>query len=417
LVLSVDERLAVLSTRLEGMTMAKVQAKLKVAMVGGGLESFMGKIHRAAIEKSGCLELVCGAFGSTRQRSFEAGRALSLDPKRVYGVYRDMFRRESKMPPEDHVDLITVIAPNNMHYPVTMAAFDADLPVFSEKPMSCNMDEAQNLKRRTLMSTELYTTAYVHPFYPALEALREQVQAGAIGNVRRIDVRYLHGWMGPRLETAGNRSAGWRVDPRRCGSGGAIYDLAGPCLLLAEWASGLSLTALSAGGRPAVAGRLLDDDVTILLRFDNGAMGSIIASQIAIGEASGMQLSIYGDKGAVHWTQATGNVWTLVDVEGNRKETKVKGAVVPTASPSRFVEPYGDDEAYIAALAEAYRDFAQLILASREGKPYTPRCVGVDEALRVSTFNELASRSVNQSVETSPTKWMIFDVPKVALLT
>lgn len=397
--------------------MAKEQEKLKVAMVGGGLESFMGKIHRAAIEKSGCLELVCGAFGSTRQRSFEAGRALSLDPKRVYGVYRDMFRRESKMPPEDHIDLITVIAPNNMHYPVTMAAFDADLPVFSEKPMSCNMDEAQNLKRRTLMSTELYTTAYVHPFYPALVELRDKIQAGLIGNIRRIDVRYYHGWMGPRLETAGNRSAGWRVDPRRCGAGGAIYDLAGPCLLLAEWTSGLSLTALSAGGRPAVAGRLLDDDVTVLLRFENGAMGSIAASQIAIGEANGMQLSIYGDKGAAYWTQATGNTWAFVDVEGKRTEVVVKDAPVPTASPKRFAEPYGDDEAYIAALAEAYRDFAQTIIAVREGKDYMMRCVGVDEALRVATFNELASRSVNQSVEASLTKWMVFDVPKVALLT
>lgn len=397
--------------------MAKEQQKLKVAMVGGGLESFMGKIHRAAIEASGCLELVCGAFGSTRQRSFEAGRALALDQKRIYGVYRDMFRRESKMPPEDHIDLITVIAPNNMHYPVTMAAFDADLPVFSEKPMSCNMDEAQNLKRRTLMSTEFYTTAYVHPFYPALQALREFVQSGGIGNLRRVDTRYYHGWMGPRLETAGNRSAGWRVDPRRCGAGGAIYDLAGPCLLLAEWTSGLSLTALSAGGRPAVAGRLLDDDVTILLRFDNGAMGTIAASQIAIGEANGMQLAIYGDKGAVHWTQATGNTWTIVDVEGNRTTKTVKNAPVPTAGPNRFAEPYGDDEAFVAALAEAYRDFAQVILAAREGKDYTMRCVSVDEALRVATFNELASRSVNQSVETSPTKWMLFDVPKVALLT
>jgi predicted dehydrogenase len=177
------------------------------------------------------------------------------------------------------------------------------------------------------------------------------------------------------------------------------------------------LTALSAGGRPAVAGRLLDDDVTVLLRFENGAMGSIAASQIAIGEANGMQLSIYGDKGAAYWTQATGNTWAFVDVEGKRTEVVVKDAPVPTASPKRFTEPYGDDEAYIAALAEAYRDFAQTIIAMREGKDYTMRCVGVDEALRVATFNELASRSVNQSVEASLTKWMVFDVPKVALLT
>ncbi|MEG1933798.1 MAG: Gfo/Idh/MocA family oxidoreductase, partial [Kiritimatiellia bacterium] len=207
--------------------MAKQREKLKVAMVGGGNDSFMGRIHGAAIQASGCLELVCGAFGSTRQRSFESGKSLGLSPEVVHGVYRDMFRREAHMAEADRADLVSVIAPNNMHYPVTMAAFDVGFPVFSEKPMSCNMDEAKNLKRRMLMSEEVYTTAYVYPFYPALEKLRAFVEAGGIGTIRRIDTKYYHGWMGQRLETSGNRSAGWRVDPRRCGSTGALTDLGG----------------------------------------------------------------------------------------------------------------------------------------------------------------------------------------------
>lgn len=397
--------------------MAKQQEKLKVAMVGGGNDSFMGRIHRAAIEASGCLELVCGAFGSTRQRSFETGKTLGLDPRRVFGVYRDMFRRESKVTGPDRVDFVTVIAPNNMHYPVTMAAFDAGFPVFSEKPMSCNMDEAQNLKRRTLMSRELYATAYVFPFYPALVKLREFVQAGSVGNIRRVDLRYYHGWMGVRLETAGNRSAGWRVDPRRCGAAGAIYDLAGPCAQLAEWASGLSIASLCASGRPAVAGRLLDDDATVLLRFDTGALGTIAVSQIALGEADGVSLAIYGDKGSVRWTQSAGNAWTRIDADGKVVTETLKDAPVPTQSGTRFSEPYGDDAAYIAALSEAYRDFANLILAEREGKAYEMRCIGVDPALRVATFNDLAARSMVPYADDIPSKWMPFTVPKVELLS
>ncbi len=397
--------------------MAKQQQMLKVAMVGGGNESFMGRIHRAAIEASGCMELVCGAFGSTRQRSFETGKTLGLDVKRVFGVYRDMFRRESKVTGEERIDLVTVIAPNNMHYPVTMAAFDADFPVFSEKPMSCNMDEAQNLKRRTLMSEELYATAYVFPFYPALRKLRETVLAGGIGNLRRVDARYYHGWMGIRLETAGNRSAGWRVDPRRCGSAGAVYDLAGSCAYLAEWATGLEISALCAAGHPAVAGRLLDDDATVLLRFENGAHGCITVSQIALGEADGICLSLYGDKGSIHWKQATGNTWTLVTPDGKVKTETVKGAPVPTQGANRFAEPYGDDAAYIAALTEAYRDFGKTILASREKKKYDMQCVGVDPALRIATFNDLAARSMMPSSDDSPMKWTPFVVPKVELLS
>ncbi len=397
--------------------MAKQQKMLKVAMVGGGNDSFMGRIHRAAIEASGCMELVCGAFGSTRQRSFETGKALGLDVKRVFGVYRDMFRRESKVTGEDRLDLVTVIAPNNMHYPVTMAAFDAGFPVFSEKPMSCNMDEAQNLKRRTLMSEQLYATAYVFPFYPALDALRKFVLEGGIGNLRRVDVRYYHGWMGVRLETAGNRSAGWRVDPRRCGSAGAIYDLAGSCAFLAEWATGLEIAALCGAGHPAVAGRLLDDDATVMLRFENGAHGCITVSQIALGEADGICLSLYGDKGSIHWKQATGNTWTLVTPDGARKTETIKDAPVPTQGANRFAEPYGDDAAYIAALAEAYRDFGQTILAAREQKAVETKCVGVDPALRIATFNDLAARSLQPGGDDSPNKWVPFVVPKVELLS
>lgn len=397
--------------------MAEQQTKLKVAMVGGGQESFMGRIHRAALEASGCLELVCGAFGSTRQRSFETGKALGLDPKRVYGVYRDMFRRETKAEAPDRIDLVTVVAPNNMHYPVTMAAFDAGFPVFSEKPMSCNMDEAQNLKRRTLMSPELYATAYLFPFYPALCALRDAIASGAVGNIRRIDVTYHHGWMGQRLETAGNRSAGWRVDPRRCGAAGAIYDLAGPAFLLAEWAAGVELASLCAVGRPAVAGRILDDDATVLLRFANGAHGTIRASQIALGEADGLVLAIYGDKGAVHWRQSAAHRWVRVAPNGARTEETTPGAVAATQAETRFGEPYGDDAAFIAALTEAYRDFTQTILAARAGKAFASRCVGVDPALRVATFNDLAARSVSPGADDSTAKWLDFAVPKVELLS
>ena len=393
--------------------MAKQQKKLKVAMVGGGNDSFAGRIHRAAIEASGCLELVCGAFGSTRQRSIETGKALGLDPTRVYGVYREMFRRETKVTGEDRIDFVTITAPNNMHYPVTMAAFDAGFPVFSEKPMSCNMDEAQNLKRRTLMSKEIYATAYVFPFYPALKKLREFVLNAGIGNIRRVDTRYYHGWMGVRLETAGNRSAGWRVDAKRCGAAGAIYDLAGSCAFLAEWATGLEMAALCAVGRPAVAGRTLDDDATVLLRFNNGALGMIATSQIALGEADGISLSIYGDKGSVHWKQSTGNTWSVVAPDGAVKVNTIRQAAVPTQGANRFGEPYGDDAAYIAALAGAYRDFAAMIVADRAGKKVQPTCVDVDMALRVATFNDQAYRSMVFTSEGRQEKWTAFRVPEV----
>ena len=398
--------------------MAKRQTKLKVAMVGGGAASFMGRIHRAAIEASGCLELVCGTFGTTRQRSIEGGRAIGLDPARVYGVYRDMFRRESKVTGEERVDLVTVAAPNNMHYPVTMAAFDAGFPVFSEKPMSCNMDEAENLKRRMLMGEQLYTTAYVYPFYPALEKLRAMILGGGLGELRRVDVRYYHGWMGQRLETAGNRSAGWRTDARRCGSGGALVDLAGPAFFVAEWATGLEADYLSPAGHPAVPGRLMDDDCAVTIRFVGGALGTVTASQIALGEAEGVQLSVYGEKGSAHWAEAAPETYTAVAPDGSR--TVVKGgrkAVAGVPGGGRFGEPYGDNAAYIAALAEAYREFTAQIVAARAGRTApSNRTVTVDQALRVATFNATAAQGMLLPPEVETARWLPFRVPKVALL-
>jgi len=376
----------------------------------------MGRIHRAAIERSGCLQLVCGAFGSTRQRSFETGRALEVDPKRVYGLYRDMFRREAKVEGEERIDLVTILAPNNMHYPVAMAAFDAGFPVFCEKPMSCNMDEAQNLKRRTLMGAPLYAAAYLFPFYPALVSLRAAVAAGELGAIRRIDATWFHGWMGQRLETAGNRSALWRADPHRCGAGGAVVDLGGPCFLLAEWASGLKAASLCASGRPAVPGRVLDDDATVLLRFENGALGSLRVSQIALGEAGGIRLSLYGDKGSAHWRQSEGDAWTFAGPDGARETRRASGATAPTAGPNRFREPYGDDEAFVAALAAAYADFARQVEAEREGRPAEGECVGVDLALRVATFNHLAAHALRPGADDSTAKWVPFAVPEVRLL-
>lgn len=390
--------------------------QLRVGMVGGGEESFMGRIHRLAIERSGCLELVSGAFGTTRQRSFETGKALNLSPKRTYGVYRDMFKREQALAPDEKIDFVTIIAPNNMHYPVTMAAFDAGFPVFTEKPITNNMDEALNLKRKAMMTGVLHTTCYTYPFYPAIIRMKKFITEGGVGSVRRIRASFPHGWMGVRLETAGNRGAGWRTDARRAGSGGAIVDLAGHCAFLAEHLTGLQITEVSADARPCVAGRMIDDDAAVLVHFDNGASGVFFASQIALGEADGIEIAIYGDKGSASWKQSEPEQWLFRDTEGALKMKTTAGPPA-TKGKNRFKEPYGDDEAYIDALTTAYRDFAALILGQQKKKKVaTNNCVSIDDAIRIVAFTEAAVRNNTPPPDTEPEKWTPVIVPDVELL-
>ncbi len=391
--------------------------KTRVGMVGGGMDSFMGGIHREAIEQSGCVELVCGAFGSTRHSSFETGKMLKLPTKRSYGTYRDMFRREAALPESERMDFVVILAPNTMHYPVAMSAIDARFAVLSEKPFTCNMDEALNLTRKQQSSGLPYGIAWVHAGYPMLRQAKALIQdEKVVGNVRKVVATFELGWMAQRLETAGNKQAGWRADPRRCGPAGCLIDLGTHCLNLAEWATGLCVSEVSADLRATVAGRILDDDCSILVRFAGGARGVFLCSQIATGAKQGLTLEVYGDKGAVVWSQSEPDRLTLRGPDGTPQLFTGGPAAVETAAASG-PGPYGNNEAYIAALAETYRSFAAYLetpkkAAQREGG----LCfTTIDEGLRAVAFVDtvLKNASVPEEGQPAPGKWTPFVVPPV----
>ncbi len=391
--------------------------KTRVGMVGGGAESFMGSIHRAAIEQSGSVELVCGAFGSTRHSSFETGKMLNLPPKRSYGTYRDMFRREATLPASERMDFVTVLAPNTMHYPVAMSSIDANFPVFSEKPFTCNMDEALNLTRKQQSCGLAYGIAFVYAGYPMLQRAKALIQADkAVGNVRKVVASFELGWMAQRLETAGNKQAGWRADPRRCGPAGSLIDLGVHCLYLTEWVTGLCVSELCADTRATVAGRVLDDDSSVLVRFTGGARGAFLCSQIATGARQGLALEVYGDKGAVLWSQAQPDALTLRAPDGSQ-QTFTGGTPAGDPPPPVSPSPYGNNAAYIAALAESYRSFAAFLdapkkAAQRDGGLCFAR---IDEGLRAVAFVDTALRNTAAPEDglPPPAKWMPLVVPPV----
>lgn len=386
-------------------------------MVGGGADSFMGNIHRTAIEQSGCAELVCGAFGSTRQSSFETGKMLNLPTRRVYGTYRDLFRREAALPENERIDFVTILAPNAMHYPVAMSAIDATIPVFSEKPFTCNMDEALNLTRK-LRSTGLsYGIAMVYPGYPSLQQARTLIQTDkALGTVRKVVASYPLGWMSQRLETAGNKQAGWRTDPRRCGPAGCLIDLGIHCFYLTEWVVGLSVSEVCADLRPTVAGRILDDDCSVLVRFSTGARGMFLASQIATGKTEGLSLRVYGDKAALNWAQSKPDQLILTGLDGKRQRI-TDGPPAEDMAGITTLTPYGNNTAYIAALASAYRSFADTLEKTKNKNPNVPPIfMSVEEGLRTVAFVDAVIRNTAQPAEEGvppPAKWMPLVVPPV----
>ena len=391
--------------------------KKRVGMVGGGADSFMGSIHRTAIEQSGCVELVCGAFGSTRQSSFETGKMLNLPTRRVYGTYRDLFRREAALPENERIDFVTILAPNAMHYPVAMSAIDANIPVFSEKPFTCNMDEALNLTRKLRNSGLSYGIAMVYPGYPALQQARTLIQTEkALGIVRKVVASYPLGWMSQRLETAGNKQAGWRADPRRCGPAGCLIDLGIHCFYLTEWVVGLSVSEVCADLRPTVAGRILDDDCSVMVRFSTGARGMFLASQIATGKTEGLSLRVYGDKGALSWAQSKPERLILTGLDG-MQQMITDGPSAEEVAGIATLSPYGNNTAYIAALAAAYRSFADTLEKKKNLTPNVPPTfMSIEEGLRSVAFVDAVIKNTAQPTEEGvppPAKWMPLIIPPV----
>ena len=342
--------------------------KLRMGMVGGGKDAFIGAVHRMAAQLNGNVELVSGAFSSVRAKSLESGKDLLLKDDRVYGTYREMLRREPKLPPEERIDFVVIVTPNNMHYPVAMAALDAGFHVVCDKPMTFTLDEALNLERKVRQKNRLFCLTHNYTGNPMVKEARRLVRSGALGNVRRVVVEYPQGWLSTRLETSGQKQAVWRTDPKRAGATGCIGDIGSHCHNLAEYITGLTIDEICADLHTFVSGRQLDDDGSILLHFDNGARGVLWASQIALGEENALNIRVYGDKGSIEWHQQESNTLVVhwADKASERRRTGTAFVGKEAATNTRL--PSGHPEGYLEAFANIYAAFTRALTDVLSGK-------------------------------------------------
>jgi len=365
-------------------------------MVGGGQDAFVGAVHRMAARMDGRIDLVCGAFSSNRQRSREGGLALDLDPERVYNSYRDMFRKETKLPEDDRMDFVTIVTPTNMHYPIAMASLDAGYHVLCDVPMTMTLDEAVNLARKLEATGGIFCLTHTYTAYPMVIEARGLVQKGRLGELRRIVVEYPQGWLATRQETSGNKQAIWRTDPKRAGASCCVSELGSHCENLVHFITGLRVSAVCADMTTFVAGRPLEDDASVLLRFDNDARGVMWTSQLALGESNGLSIRVYGDKGSLLWSQQTPNKlllhWLNKPSEIRQTGTESAGAAARAAALFEGGRPEG----YVEAYSNLYSTFADTLLKRISGKK--PKASdggfpGVEEGIRGLKFVEAVVRS------------------------
>jgi predicted dehydrogenase len=360
--------------------------KLRMGMVGGGPGAFIGPVHRLAAEMDGKIQMVAGAFSQSPERSREAGASFGIDPARAYASYLDMIAAESKR--ADGIDFVVITTPNHMHLPIALAALEAGIPVMSDKPATATYPEAEALEVAVVKSGLPYGLTHTYAGYAMVREARAMCAAGKLGKIRKVAVEYMQGWLSKPLEATGQKQAAWRSDPARSGMGGAIGDIGTHAFHLLEYVSGLKVTAINATLRTVVEGRRLDDDCNAFLKMNNGATGTLACSQIAAGEMNDPKIRIYGENGSLHWRQQDPNRLIVKWLEGPEEIHHASSSYLGKDALAVARTPAGHPEGYLEAFAVLYREFADGVLAWKEGKPnpLPATLPGIDAGVRGMRF-------------------------------
>ena len=381
--------------------------KLRMGMVGGSLDAFIGAVHRRAAVMDNEIELVCGAFSSNPEKSRQTGHALYLPENRVYGSFEQMIETEKALPDGDRMDFVTIVTPNHMHFPAAKLALENGFHVVCDKPMTLNLAEAKELARIVDETGLLFALTHNYTGYPMVKEARAMVKAGKLGEIRKVIVEYPQGWLATLVEGTGtNKQAEWRTDPTRSGAAGGVGDIGTHAENLAEYITGLKITELCADLSIFVKGRQLDDDANMLLRFDNGAKGLLTNSQIANGEENPLSIRVYGELGGLEWRQMEPNTLIYKTNEmGARLIRTGVGPLSPEAQANTRL-PAGHPEAFLEAFANIYRNFALTLRARLNGQQPDPIHLdfpGTKEGVRGLAFIDTVLAS-----DKSSEKWTRF---------
>lgn len=382
-----------------------------MGMVGGGKDAFIGAIHRHAAFMDGLIELSCGALSINPDIARESGIALFLPEDRIYLTYDEMITKESKLPADKRMDFVTIVTPNFAHFAPAIMALDNSFHVVIEKPITFTLDEAKQLKKKVDETGLVLCLTHTYSGYPLVKHARQMVQDGVIGKVRKIWVEYPQGWLSKLSEREGNAQAAWRTDPKKSGKSGAMGDIGTHAAHLAEYISGLKITRICADLNIMVEGRALDDDGNVLLKFDNGAAGVLMASQVAAGEENALKIRIYGEKGGIEWAQQEPNTLLVKWLDQPTQILRAGGNYgdrLSSFATHNSRTPGGHPEGYLEAFGNIYRNFALTLSAKIDGKEPTKEMLDfprVEEGIRGMAFIDNVVASAQ-----SESKWTDYKV-------
>jgi predicted dehydrogenase len=375
----------------------RLSGRIRLGMVGGGQGAFIGAVHRIASRLDDHYELVAGALSSEPGRAKASGAELGLREDRSYGTFEEMARCEARL--ANGIEAVAIVTPNHMHYPVAKAFLQRGIHVICDKPLTATLKDAKKLAELARRSGAVFALTHNYTGYPMVRQAREMVAAGELGELRLIHAEYLQDWLTTDIESSGQKQAAWRTDPARSGAGGAVGDIGTHAYNLACFVSGLEAEAIAADLTSFVAGRALDDNVHVMLRWQGGARGLLWASQVAPGNENSLTLRVHGTKGGLEWTQEDPNrLWFTPFGEPKRLITRAgAGSGAAAARVTRI--PAGHPEGYLEGFANIYSEAAKAIIAARAGEAPGADVLfpTIDDGVKGVAFIEACVRSSNRN--------------------
>ncbi len=338
----------------------EIDAPIRLGMVGGGSDAFIGGVHRIASRIDDHYRLVAGALSSTPERAQKSGRELGLADDRIYDDFNAMAEAESAR--DDGIEAVAIVTPNHVHYAAAKAFLERGIHVICDKPLTSTLEDAEKLVAIAEKSNALFVLTHNYTGYPMIRQAREMIANGNLGALRVIQVEYAQDWLSEEQDF---KQAEWRTDPARSGAGGSTGDIGTHAFNLAAFVTGLELDSLSADIQAFVDGRQVDDNAHVMMRYKGGARGMLWCSQVAPGNENALRLRVYGEKGGLEWAQEDPNyLWYTPLGESKRLITRNgAGAGASAARVSRI--PPGHPEGYLEGFANIYSEAAKAIVAKR----------------------------------------------------
>ncbi|WP_145860215.1 Gfo/Idh/MocA family protein [Pedobacter suwonensis] len=368
-----------------------MKRKLRMGMIGGGKDAFIGAVHRLAANMDGLIELSAGALSVNPEVGYESGKMLFLPDNRIYNNYEEMLTKESELPADERIDFVTIVTPNFAHFAPAMMALDKGFNVVIEKPMTLTLEEAKELHAKVEETGLTLCLTHTYSGYPMVKQAKQMVSEGKLGAIRKIVVEYPQGWLSTLSEREGNAQAAWRTDPSKTGKSGCMGDIGTHAAHLAEYISGLKITKICADLNIVVPGRAIDDDGNVLLKFDNGANGVLVASQIAAGEENALKIRVYGEKGGLEWHQMEPNTMIVRWLDAPAQIYRTGNGYMDSFAKHNTRTPGGHPEGYLEAFANIYKNFALTVDAKLNNEQPTPEMLdfpGTSDGIRGMAFIE-----------------------------